>query len=137
MDGWAEHVPGVTVWTLALLLVLFLAVPIAALVVRALGAGSRWDTRTFDTLRQALGLSMATTALTMVVVIVLGTPLAYLLARRRFRGAAAVEALVDLPIVLPPAVAGIALLVAFGRQGLAGQWLAGEASHSGSPRLPS
>jgi molybdate transport system permease protein len=125
MDGWAEHVPGVTVWTLALLLVLFLAVPIAALVVRALGAGSRWDTRTFDTLRQALGLSMATTALTMVVVIVLGTPLAYLLARRRFRGAAAVEALVDLPIVLPPAVAGIALLVAFGRQGLAGQWLAG------------
>jgi molybdate transport system permease protein len=125
MDGWAEHVPGVTVWTLALLLLLFLAVPIAALVVRALGAGSRWDTRTFDTLRQALGLSMATTALTMVVVIVLGTPLAYLLARRRFRGAAAVEALVDLPIVLPPAVAGIALLVAFGRQGLVGQWLAG------------
>src|SRR5690606_6012507 len=53
----------------------------------------------------------------------LGTPLAYLLARRRFRGAAVVEALVDLPIVLPPAVAGIALLMAFGRRGLVGQWL--------------
>jgi molybdate transport system permease protein len=67
---------------------------------------------------------MATTAMTMVIVIALGTPLAYLLARRRFPGAAAVEALVDLPIVLPPAVAGIALLVAFGRNGLIGRWLA-------------
>ena len=124
MDGWAEHVPGVTVWALAILLVLFLAVPIAALVVRALGVGNGWDARTYDTLRQALGLSLATTALTMVVVIVLGTPLAYLLARRHFRAAAAIEALVDLPIVLPPAVAGIALLVAFGRNGLVGQWLA-------------
>ncbi|MBW3633677.1 MAG: ABC transporter permease [Chloroflexi bacterium] len=124
MNGLAERTRGVTVWTLAALLVLFLAVPIGALLVRALGAGTGWDARTYDTLRQALGLSMATTALTMVVVIVSGTPLAYLLARRRFRGAAVVEALVDLPIVLPPAVAGIALLVAFGRNGLVGQWLA-------------
>ena len=67
---------------------------------------------------------MATTAMTMTIVIALGTPLAYLLARRRFPGAAAIEALVDLPIVLPPAVAGIALLVAFGRNGLVGRWLA-------------
>jgi molybdate transport system permease protein len=74
-------------------------------------------------LRQALGLSLATTALAMVFVILLGTPLAYLLARRRFPGAAVVDALVDLPIVLPPAVAGIALLMAFGRNGLVGQWL--------------
>jgi molybdate transport system permease protein len=125
MNGLAERARGVTVWALAALLVLFLAVPVGALVVRALLAGNGWDARTYDTLRQALGLSMATTALTMVVVIVLGTPLAYLLARRRFRGAAAVEALVDLPIVLPPAVAGIALLMAFGRNGLVGQWLAG------------
>jgi molybdate transport system permease protein len=65
-----------------------------------------------------------TTATTMAIVITLGTPLAYLLARRRFPGAAAIEALVDLPIVLPPAVAGIALLVAFGRNGLVGRWLA-------------
>ena len=124
MDGWAQHAPGVTVWTLALLLVLFLTIPIGALVVRAVAAEEGWDSRTYDILRQALGLSLATTALAMVVVIVSGTPLAYLLARRRFRGAAAVEALVDLPIVLPPAVAGIALLVAFGRKGLVGQWLA-------------
>ena len=118
------RVSEITVWALALLLLLFLAIPVGALMIRALGTGSAWDARTYDTLRQALGLSLATTALTMVIVIALGTPLAYLLARRRFPGAAAIEALVDLPIVLPPAVAGIALLVAFGRNGLVGQWLA-------------
>jgi molybdate transport system permease protein len=114
----------ITVWALALCLLLFLAIPVGALVIRALGVGAAWDARTYETLRQALGLSMATTAMTMVVVVALGTPLAYLLARRRFPGAVAIEALVDLPIVLPPAVAGIALLVAFGRNGLVGQWLA-------------
>jgi molybdate transport system permease protein len=113
-----------TVWVLALLLPLFLAIPVGALVIRAVGTGTAWDARTFDTLRQALGLSMATTVLTMIIVVALGTPLAFLLARRRFPGAAAIEALVDLPIVLPPAVAGIALLVAFGRNGLVGRWLA-------------
>ena len=115
---------GVAVWALALLLLLFLAIPVGALVIRALGAGAAWDAETYDTLRQALGLSLVTTATTMALVIALGTPLAYLLARRRFPGAVAIEALVDLPIVLPPAVAGIALLVAFGRNGLVGRWLA-------------
>lgn len=108
---------------LAALLVLFLALPVAALIIRALAAGGSWDARAVQTLRQALGLSLATTAISMVVVIALGTPLAYLLARRRFPGAGVVEALVDLPIVLPPAVAGIALLMAFGRRGVIGQWL--------------
>jgi molybdate transport system permease protein len=108
---------------LAALLLLFLAIPVAALILRALAAGDSWDARTVETLRQALGLSLATTAVSMVVVVALGTPLAYLLARRRFPGAAAVEALVDLPIILPPAVAGIALLMAFGRRGVIGQWL--------------
>jgi molybdate transport system permease protein len=50
-------------------------------------------------------------------------PLAYLLARRRFRGQRLVEVLIDLPTVLPPAVAGLALLMAFGRRGLIGSWL--------------
>jgi molybdate transport system permease protein len=114
----------VTLWALAGLLLLFLAIPVAALLVRALGAGQSWDGESVATLRQALSLSLLTTTLSMAIVIALGTPLAYLLARRRFRGAAATEALVDLPIVLPPAVAGIALLVAFGRNGLVGRWLA-------------
>src|SRR3954447_14891171 len=104
--GSLNRASEITVWALALLLLLFLAIPVGALVIRALGVGAAWDARTYETLRQALGLSMATTAMTMVVVVALGTPLAYLLARRRFPGAVAIEALVDLPIVLPPAVAG-------------------------------
>jgi len=72
---------------------------------------------------QAISLSMITTMLTVVITLLLGTPLAYLLARRRFRGHTALDTLVDLPMVLPPSVAGIALLVAFGRRGLLGQYL--------------
>ena len=65
----------ITVWALALLLILFLAIPVGALVIRALGTGTAWDARTYDTLRRALRLSLATTALSMVIVIALGTPL--------------------------------------------------------------
>jgi len=72
---------------------------------------------------QAISLSMITTALTLLLTLLLGTPLAYLLARRRFRGHTALDTLIDLPMVLPPSVAGIALLVAFGRRGLLGQYL--------------
>jgi molybdate transport system permease protein len=55
-----------------------------------------------------------------VLTVVIGTPLAYVLARHRFRGAAIVESLVDLPIVLPPSVAGLALLLLLGRRGVLG-----------------
>ena len=72
---------------------------------------------------QAVGLSLSTSAATLVVVVVLGTPLAHMLARRQFRGRTIVEALIDLPTVLPPAVAGVALLLAFGRRSLVSQWL--------------
>jgi molybdate transport system permease protein len=72
---------------------------------------------------QAISLSIVTTALTLVLTLLFGTPVAYLLARRRFRGHTALDTLVDLPMVLPPSVAGIALLVAFGRRGLLGQYL--------------
>ncbi len=112
-----------TLWGLAGLLLLFLVVPVAALIARALSSGEHENARTLQVLRQALGLSLGTTAVTMTIVVTLGTPLAYLLARRRFAGANVVEALVDLPIVLPPAVAGIALLVTFGRNGVLGRWL--------------
>jgi molybdate transport system permease protein len=114
---------GAVIWGLGALLLLFLALPVVALIARALSAEDGWTHETTQTLRQALGLSLGTTAVTMIFVIGLGTPLAFLLARRRFPGATVVEALVDLPIVLPPAVAGIALLVTFGRNGLLGRWL--------------
>jgi molybdate transport system permease protein len=106
------------------ILVLFLAVPLAALVWRAVGEGRGLTAESTTTLRQALVLSLATSAISLSIIIALGIPLAYLLARRRFPGIRLVDTLIDLPIVLPPAVAGLALLMAFGRRGIAGQWLA-------------
>ena len=72
---------------------------------------------------QALKLSLVTSLSATAIVVLLGLPAAYLLARREFRGKRLVEALVDLPMVLPPTVAGLALLLAFGRNGLAGKAL--------------
>ncbi len=66
----------------------------------------------------ALRLSLLTTLVSLALVVLLGTPLAWTLARSRTRLARAVETLVELPIVVPPAVAGVALLLAFGRRGL-------------------
>jgi molybdate transport system permease protein len=68
----------------------------------------------------ALGLSLKTAALSTLLCIVLGVPLALVLARLRFRGLRFVRALVLLPLVLPPVVGGLALLALFGRQGLLG-----------------
>lgn len=68
----------------------------------------------------ALRVSLITSTLSTLLAIVTGTPLAYALARWPFRGRAWMELLIDLPVVLPPAVAGLALLMAFGRRGLLG-----------------
>jgi molybdate transport system permease protein len=68
----------------------------------------------------ALWLSLRTTAASLAIILVVGTPAAYLLATRSFRGKAAVVTLVELPLVLPPAVAGIALLAAVGSSGVLG-----------------
>jgi molybdate transport system permease protein len=67
---------------------------------------------------------LRTTAVSTLLAVVFGTPLAFVLARHRFRGRKVVDTLVELPTVLPPSVAGVALLIAFGRQGLVGRWLA-------------
>jgi molybdate transport system permease protein len=67
-----------------------------------------------------LRVTAITLALTLLAALAVGTPLAYLLARRRFRGKWLVDLAIDLPLVLPPVVAGVALLMAFGRRGLLG-----------------
>ena len=69
---------------------------------------------------EAIQLSVVTTLTTLLVVLAFGTPVAYFNARNSYRGKRIIETLIDLPIVLPPAVAGIALLLAFGREGLLG-----------------
>ena len=68
----------------------------------------------------ALWLSLRTTAAAITIILLVGTPAAYLLATRSFRGKAAVVTLIELPLVLPPAVAGIALLAAVGPSGILG-----------------
>ena len=72
---------------------------------------------------EAIKLSLVTSLTTLLIVITFGTPIAYFNARHSYRGKRIIETLIDLPIVLPPAVAGIALLLAFGRRGLLGQQL--------------
>jgi molybdate transport system permease protein len=71
----------------------------------------------------ALELSMETTAISIVLVVLGGTPLAWWLARSKWRSAKWLETLLQLPVVIPPAVGGIALLLAFGRRGIFGPWL--------------
>jgi len=71
----------------------------------------------------ALVVSLKTSAIAQAFVLLLGTPTAYLIATRRFRGRSLAVVLVELPLVLPPAVAGIGLIAAFGRFGLLGDTL--------------
>jgi molybdate transport system permease protein len=71
----------------------------------------------------ALKLSLITSITSVTISILIGTPLAYMLARWDFPEQAVLELLIDLPIVLPPSVAGLALLIAFGRQGFFSSWL--------------
>jgi molybdate transport system permease protein len=104
------------------LLLLYLALPLGVVVVRAIDAGLIEQLRQ-PTVAQALRLSLITTPISTLVTIALGTPLAYRLARSRRRGRSIIETLLDIPIVLPPAVAGLALLLTFGRRGLLGPWL--------------
>lgn len=108
-------------FALAGLLVIFLTLPLLALVLRAVPLGpAAWFS---ETTLAALQLSLTTATLSALIALVVGTPVAYLLARENFRGKALVNTLIDLPMVLPPAVAGIALLMAFGRRGLLGPTL--------------
>jgi molybdate transport system permease protein len=101
-------------------LVAFLALPVLVLVARAVIGGGLIEATANDAVVSALALSLATTSASLLLTLALGTPLAILLAKRRFRGAALLETAVDLPIVLPPSVAGLALLLVLGRQGVLG-----------------
>ena len=102
------------------LFLLFLTVPLAALLWRSWSGGAFWTDIRQPIVLQALLLTVITSALTVALSIVLGTPLAFVLARRSFPGKPLLEAAATLPLVLPPLVAGVALLITFGRRGLLG-----------------
>src|SRR5438128_2216494 len=118
---WRRTLPLVLV---SLPMPLFLLLPIVALLLRVAPADLLANLVDRE-VAQAISLSVVTTLMTTLLVIVFGTPTAYLLARRRFRGRTIVDTLIDLPMLLPPSVAGIALLMAFGRRGLIGSYLSG------------
>ena len=114
--------PGIALFWSAAPMILFLTLPLLALI---------WRTELIDigthlaqpVARRAIVLSLWTSTTATLMTIVLGTPLALLMTRRHFWGRRALDTLIDLPTVLPPAVAGLALLMAFGRRGMLGQGL--------------
>jgi molybdate transport system permease protein len=103
-------------------MLLFFLIPLVALVLRV-PLSTLLSSLVDPTVAKAFQLSLTTTLITTGVTILIGTPVAYLIARHRFPGRILVDTLIDLPMLLPPAVAGIALLVAFGRRGLLGPYL--------------
>ena len=103
------------------MLALFL-LPLSSIFIRSMGED--FLTHAFsEQAFKALHLSLITSTITTLTAIVFGTPLAYMLARWKVKSKALVELLIDLPIVLPPSVAGLALLIAFGRRGIFGSVL--------------
>ena len=101
---------------------MFFLLPLAGLVWRAPWSGL-WRELGDREVRQALQLSLVCSLWATAISLVAGVPLAWVLARAEFPGRRLLRALTTLPMVLPPVVGGVALLLAFGRRGLIGQWL--------------
>jgi len=113
-DRSRQHLATVVAAFAASLLLLFLAVPTIALVARG-GAGGLRGLATDAELRDAIVLTVITATASTLIAVLLGTPLAWWLARRRFRGRALIDAVLDLPLLIPHPVAGIALLLVLSR----------------------
>jgi molybdate transport system permease protein len=110
-------------WIALTLAVAFLALPVLAIFINT-GPGRLIASLGDQQARDALRLSLETTATAIAVILVVGTPASFLLATRSFTGKSAIETVLELPLVLPPAVAGIALLAALGPKGILGSVLA-------------
>jgi molybdate transport system permease protein len=119
---WARWPARLLVGVLAGSFFLFLGIPLAALIIREPPA-MLWQAIQQPEAIEALQLSIVTTCISTLLSVVFGLPVAYILARLRFRGRAFLETLVTMPTVLPPVVAGVALLITFGRFGLLGRYL--------------
>ena len=109
-------------WAASLAYLLFLTVPLLSLLLFLHPAAWIAHLRSEMAL-QALWLTLRTTGIATLLCILCGLPVAYLLARHEFRGRELLDTLTDLPITVPPVVAGVALLLAFGRNGLLGRYL--------------
>lgn len=103
------------------LLLMLVTLPLLAIAVRGLPAFA--DALQAEEVGQAVRLTLSTSLLALLLIVLFGTPAAWLIARRQMPGWRVIDAVLDLPVVLPPSVAGIGLLIAFGRTGLIGQYL--------------
>ena len=121
-SGWF----AVVTWLLGGLLLAFIVLPIIRLVTTSSVASLR-QAAGMAAVRDAILLSLQAAAITAGIATVFGVPLAYILARGRFRGRGVIQSVVDLPLVVPHTVAGIALLFLLGRSG----WVGGPAAHLG------
>ena len=110
-------VPGALFGAVVILL------PLVALLYRTFQSGAFLTSLRLPLVVAALRLTAVTSAITLLMALAFGTPLGWWLARARFPGKRGLDAMVDLPVVLPPVVAGVALLMAFGRRGLLGERL--------------
>jgi molybdate transport system permease protein len=122
LTGSAERWVERAWWITALPLILLITVPIAMLFTRT-SLPELIANIGLQTVIQAISVSMRTTLVSVGLIVLLGTPVAYLMGRHQFRYKKALDALIDLPLVLPPSVAGLALLITLGRRGSIGGWL--------------
>jgi molybdate transport system permease protein len=120
--GLAKHWVEKAWWITALPLILLITIPIVMLFTRA-SLAELVSNIGLKTVIQAIGVSFKTTLVSVGLIFLLGTPLAYLMGRHQFRYKKALDAVIDLPLVLPPSVAGLALLITLGRRGSIGGWL--------------
>jgi molybdate transport system permease protein len=118
VERWAENAWRLT----ALPMILLFLIPIVMLFTRSTPQ-ELLENLSQEGVLQAIGISLKTTLFSLGLILLLGTPLAYLMGRYNFRYKKALDTLIDLPTVLPPSVAGVALLITFGRRGLVGGWL--------------
>jgi len=114
-----RRVTALALWSCLAVALCFLVLPVAAVLVSA-PPGDLLDALRQPESVDALLLSLACSLIALALIVALGTPAAWVLATREFKGKAPVTTLIELPLVLPPAVAGIGLLLAFGPLGLLG-----------------
>ncbi len=117
-----QSLPSLLILLFFSIIVLYIALPIVSLFLKT-SPDSFIQSLDAPFVIDALKLSIFTSLATMLIVILIGTPVAFVNARYNYPGKELIDTIIDLPVVIPPAVAGIALLMAFGRRGVLGQYL--------------
>ena len=120
-DKLGNYSGRVVLGAMIVLALAFISIPVASLFFK-ISPDEFFSSLNQPTVIDALWLSLITATASMLIVLAFGTPIAYINARFDYRGRILVDTITDIPAVLPPAVAGLALLMAFGRRGIVGQY---------------